>query len=329
MKEIIEAARKITALEIQGATNIAMFAVKELVKFAQRNKSLSKKEMWSQLIEVEEIFTKSRSTEPAMRNGLMYILGKLQHDQLEGISEDIPKMIEIYGSEYENILKEAKKSIAQYGNNLIPSNLEKPYIVQTHCHSSVVEGILIEAHKQGKNFIVVSTETRPFYQGRITAKKLTDAGIKVIQVVDNAMRWVANKFNSDIIIIGADAITSEGTVLNKIGSRLLALVAKEMHIALYVASPLLKYNPGTAFGNYEKIEMRNTKEIWKDWTDSPKNLTYLNPAFETINRVYISGVITEAGIFPSGQVHMIFDKTYPFLQEAYRIIEHGSPSDIF
>ncbi len=329
MKEIIEAARKITALEIQGATNIAMFAVKELVKFAQRNKSLSKKEMWSQLIEVEEIFTKSRSTEPAMRNGLMYILGKLQHDQLEGISEDIPKMIEIYGSEYENILKEAKKSIAQYGNNLIPSNLEKPYIVQTHCHSSVVEGILIEAHKQGKNFIVVSTETRPFYQGRITAKKLTDAGIKVIQVVDNAMRWVANKFNSDIIIIGADAITSEGTVLNKIGSRLLALVAKEMHIPLYVASPLLKYNPGTAFGNYEKIEMRNTKEIWKDWTDSPKNLTYLNPAFETINRVYISGVITEAGIFPSGQVHMIFDTTYPFLQEAYRIIEHGSPSDIF
>ena len=158
MKEVIEAARQITALEIQGATNIAVFAVKELVKFAQRNKSLSKKEMWTQLVKVEEIFTKSRSTEPGMRNGLMYILGKLQHDQSEGISEDIPKMIEIYGSEYENILKEAKKSIAQYGNNLIPDNLEKPYIIQTHCHSSIVEAILIEAHNQGKNFIVVSSE---------------------------------------------------------------------------------------------------------------------------------------------------------------------------
>ena len=329
MKEVIEAARQITALEIQGATNIAVFAVKELVKFAQRNKSLSKKEMWTQLVKVEEIFTKSRSTEPGMRNGLMYILGKLQHDQSEGISEDIPKMIEIYGSEYENILKEAKKSIAQYGNNLIPDNLEKPYIIQTHCHSSIVEAILIEAHNQGKNFIVVSSETRPFYQGRITAKKLSDAGIKVIQVVDSAMRWVANNYDSDIIIIGADAITSEGTVLNKIGSRLLALVAKEMHIPLYVASPLLKYNPGTAFGNYEKIEMRDTKEIWKDWVDSPKDLTYLNPAFETINRVYISGVITEAGIFPSGQVHMMFSKIYPFLHEAYRLIEHGGSSDIF
>lgn len=329
MKEIIEAARKITALEIQGATNIAMFAVKEMVKFAQRNKSLSRKELWTQLVKVEEIFTKSRSTEPGMRNGLMYILGKLQHDQSEGISEDIPKMIEIYGSEYENILKEAKKSIAQYGSNLIPDKLDKPYIVQTHCHSSIVEAILLEAHKQGKNFIVVSSETRPFYQGRITAKKLSEAGIKVIQVVDSAMRWVANNYDSDIIIIGADGITSEGTVLNKIGSRLLALVSKEMHIPLYVASPLLKYNPGTAFGNYEKIEMRDTKEIWKDWTNSPKNLTYLNPAFETINRVYISGVITEAGIFPSGQVHIMFSKIYPFLQEAYRLIEHSNTSGIF
>ncbi|MHA1767437.1 MAG: hypothetical protein ACTSVK_14395, partial [Promethearchaeota archaeon] len=65
------------------------------------------------------------------------------------------------------------------------------------------------------------------------------------------------------------------------------------------------------------------------WQDRPDNITYMNPAFETINRVYISGVITEAGIFPSGQVHLMFAKTYPFLQEAYRLIEHGSPSDIF
>ena len=90
MKEVIEAARKITHLEIQGATNIAMFAVKEMVQFAQRNKSLSRKELWKQLIKVEEIFTKTRSTEPGMRNGLMYILGKLQHDQSQGITTDLP-----------------------------------------------------------------------------------------------------------------------------------------------------------------------------------------------------------------------------------------------
>ncbi|GAH00234.1 unnamed protein product, partial [marine sediment metagenome] len=62
------------------------------------------------------------------------------------------------------------------------------------------------------------------------------------------MRWAVNHFEVDLILIGADSITSEGTVLNKIGSRLLALVAHEEHVLFYVASPLLKYNPETLFG---------------------------------------------------------------------------------
>lgn len=322
MKELKEAAAKITSLEIQGATNIAMYAVREFLKFAQRHSQTEKRQFWKLLVEAEEIFSKSRSTEPAMRNGLMFILGKIRHDQQQGIDVDIASMTQIYGNEYINILKESKRRIAKYGARLIPDDLSHPFVVQTHCHSSVVEAILIEAKKQGKNFKVISTETRPFYQGRITSKKLISHGIEVIQVVDSAMRWAARNLESDLIIIGADAVTSEGTVLNKIGSRLLALVAREEHIPLYVATPLLKYNPGTAFGNYEKIEMRDTDEIWKDWVDKPEDLQFLNPAFETVNRLYISGVITEGGIFPSGQVHANFRQMYPFLHDAYHLIEH-------
>ncbi len=324
MKELKEAAGKITSLEIQGATNIAFYAVEEIIKFAKRNAKKNNQDLWKLLIDAEELFTKSRSTEPAMRNGLMFILGKLKHDREEGVHIDMGQMVEIYGNEYLRILKTSKKRIATYGARLIPDDLDEPYIVQTHCHSSVVEAILVEAKKQNKNFKVISTETRPFYQGRITSQKLVKAGIEVIQVVDSAMRWAANNIGADLIIIGADAVTSEGTVLNKIGSRLLALVAKEEHIPFYVATPLLKYNPGTAFGNYEKIEMRDTKEIWKDWEDIPNPITFLNPAFETVNRLYISGVITEVGIFPSGQVHNTFKDLYPFLYDAYHIIEHQS-----
>ncbi|MHA1520094.1 MAG: translation initiation factor eIF-2B [Promethearchaeota archaeon] len=329
MKQLQEAADKITSLEIQGATNIAIYAVGEFVKFTQRHKDVERKELWNLLVEAEEVIAKSRSTEPAMRNGLMFILGKIRHDQKQGLDVNIAEMAEIYGNEYLSIIKEAKRRIAKYGARLIPDNLLNPFIVQTHCHSSVVEGILIEAKKQGKNFKVISTETRPFYQGRITSKKLTDHGIDVTMVVDSAMRWAANNMDTDLIIIGADAVTSEGTVLNKIGSRLLALVAHEEHIPLYVATPLLKYNPGTAFGNYEKIEMRDDHEIWKDWENKPENLKFLNPAFETVNRLLISGVITEGGIFPSGQVHTNFQRIYPFLHEAYHIIENPEGESYF
>jgi ribose 1,5-bisphosphate isomerase len=327
MEQLIKDAAKITALEIQGATNVAMFAVKSLVNFTKRNATLNRVDLWKALYKAEKILYNSRPTEPAMRNGLMYILGKLRSEQKEGIAEtDMATMVEIYGTEYEEVIIEAKERIAKYGARLIPAN-RPDFTVQTHCHSSVVEGILIEAAKQGKKFNVVSTETRPFYQGRMTAKKLIDHGIEVTQVVDSAMRWVARNLKSDMIIIGADAVTSEGTVLNKIGSRLLALVAREDHIPLYVATPLLKYSPNSAFGNYEHIEMRDVNEVTKDWPDKPAKLKILNPAFETVNRLYISGLITESGIFPSGEVHSTFRHTYRFLHDVYHDLEHEGTLD--
>ena len=139
-----------------------------------------------------------------------------------------------------------------------------------------------------------------------------DAGIEVIHVVDSAMRWAVNSLDVNLILIGADSITSEGTVLNKIGSRLLALVAHEEHVPFYVCSPLLKYNPRTSFGILERIEMRNPTEIWDKKAD---NLTILNPAFETVSRRYIDGLITEAGIFASSHVQNYFEKMYPELIE--------------
>ena len=124
------------------------------------------------------------------------------------------------------------------------------------------------------------------------------------------MRWAVNNLDVDLIIIGADSLTSEGTIINKIGSRLLALVAHEEHVPFYVASPLLKYNPQTSFGILEKIEMRDPKEIWEN---APENLQILNPAFETVSRRYIDGLISEAGIFAPSHVHTYFTKLYPDL----------------
>ena len=113
----------------------------------------------------------------------------------------------------------------------------------------------------------------------------------VTLVVDSAMRWVCKNKRIDMAVIGADAITSEGTVLNKIGSRLLALVAKEDGIPLYVASQLLKYSQETLFGTHEDIDMRGPEEVWSSVHDvkrgpRPEGVHILNPAFESVNRYY-------------------------------------------
>jgi ribose 1,5-bisphosphate isomerase len=219
------------------------------------------------------------------------------------------ELISYYKEKYKQLIQNSKMRIAEIGARRIPFvEKDNDYIIMTHCHSSVVTAILLEAKKQGKNFDVINTETQPRLQGRQTAQELLDAGINVLHVVDSAMRWAVNHYEVNLILIGADSVTSEGTVLNKIGSRLLALVAHEEHVPFYVATPLLKYNPQTSFGVIEKIEMREASEIWEN---PPKGLEILNPAFETVSRRYIDGLITEAGIFASSHVHTYFTKLYP------------------
>ena len=106
------------------------------------------------------------------------------------------------------------------------------------------------------------------FQGRKTAKKALEKNIEVIHVVDSAMWWAMQKYDVDLIIIGADSVTVEGVALNKIGSRLLALSSRELHVPLYVCTSLLKYNPETRLGRISEIEMRSSAEIWPDHPDN-------------------------------------------------------------
>ena len=312
MDQLLKDAEKIKSLEIQGATNVALSAISFLSEYVKRLKFKKIDDFINALNKAREILIESRPTEPAMQNGLNYIMNKLEKCKDQCTTDTISSLIETYKNEYKQMIEDSKKKIAIIGARRIPDVPRgDEFIVMTHCHSSLVTGILIEAKKQGKHHLkVINTETQPKLQGRKTANELLEAGIEVIHVVDSAMRWAVNHFEVDLILIGADSITSEGTVLNKIGSRLLALVAHEEHVPFYVASSLLKYNPVSQFGILEKIEMRDEKEIWDK---APKGIKILNPAFETVSRRYIDGLITEAGIFASSHVHYYFSKLYPDL----------------
>jgi len=312
MENLLKNVEKIRSLKIQGATNVATHAIDFLSQYAQELECNDIGSYIDRMIEAKKMLESTRVTEPAMRNGLNYIINKLEKERECLDINDIPSKIETLKNEYKEMLKTAKKKIAEIGARRIPKvEKDNEFIIMTHCHSSVVTSILLEAKRQGNdNFRVINTETQPVLQGRKTAKKLLSAGIDVVHIVDSAMRWAVNHYKVDIIIVGADSITSEGTVLNKIGTRLLALVAHEEHVPFYVASPLLKYNPETSFGMLEEIEMRDPTEIW-DFQHN--HLSILNPAFETVSRRYIDGLITEAGIFASSHVHNYFTKLYPDL----------------
>jgi ribose 1,5-bisphosphate isomerase len=298
-----ETAARIKALEIQGATSIAVQAVKALGKEIRNLEWSQPPEVLELLNESISMLVESRATEPMMRNGLKYIKTKIHSTQwsspavLRSLVQDAERDILMMFNEAKNIMIDVGARRIEDGD-----------IVLTHCRSSGVTSTLIRAHEQGKDFRVIQTETRPKYQGRLTAYELVEAGIDTTMIVDSAARHYMKEI--DFVLVGADAITSEGNVINKIGTSQIASAALESRVPFYVVSTLLKFDPVTIHGAYETIEERHIDEIWED---APAGLKILNPAFDITRRDYIHGLITEEGIISPHSILEAIHRHYPWM----------------
>ena len=302
-KIVLAIANKIRRLEIQGARNIAIAAIKAIEEGTRVSKVKRRTELIEELLEAKEVLFSSRATEPLMRNAIRYIICTIESAQKKSIDELIAFVSSVSNHFLDN-LELSKERIALVGSKRISNNSK----ILTHCHSSTVINILLKAKLAGKSFDVICTESRPVFQGRITAKELVEAGIDTTMIVDSAVRYFVN--NVDLVIVGADAITSEGNVINKIGTSMVALAAKEARTPFYVASELLKFDPATFYGDYEIIEERNAEEVWNG---PPLNLKIRNPAFDITRRDFIHGIISEEGIIPPNMVSELVGRKHSWI----------------
>jgi len=296
---------RIKQLEVQGARNVAVAAIKAIETLAKETKAKNKKEFLKELSEAKEILFSSRETEPLMRNAVRLIISQVERN----VHEKVEKLTEIVTSASEQFLKNlenSKRKIAEIGARRIRNNS----VVLTHCHSSTVTYLLRRAKLEGRSFEVICTESRPVFQGRITAKEMLELGVKTTLIVDSAARFFMNQV--DLVLVGADAITSEGNVVNKIGTSMIALIAQEARTPFYVVSELLKFDPVTRYGDYEKIEERRQNEIWKN---PPKNLIIRNPAFDITRRDFVHGIICEEGIISPHSIIQVMHRKYPWILE--------------
>jgi ribose 1,5-bisphosphate isomerase len=294
--------RDIKSIKIQGATNVALSAVKAFEWKAKRLRCKDREKFLSKLKRYQRMLISTRPTEPLMRNVLRYIMSNLERKDI-AVSEIVPLIKSSYNEFLFNAKKE-KEQIARIGSRMIKNGMT----VFTHCHSSTVMGVLKYAWKEGKRFEVIHTESRPRYQGHITAKELTRAGIPTTMVVDSAISTYIRK--ADLAIVGADVITADGNLINKIGTLYLALASKRVGVPFYSATVLTKFDPETVFGKPEDIEMRSPKEVWKN---PPRKLRILNPAFDITPREIINAYITEEGLVNPEAVPDKVEKYHPWV----------------
>jgi ribose 1,5-bisphosphate isomerase len=304
-KTVQVTAERIRKLEVQGARNVAIAAIKALEALAEQTKATTRKVFINELSEAQTEFFTSRETEPLMRNAIRWIITQVEDSDERGVTE-LANLVTVSSRNFQKSLETSKERIAEIGANRIRNNS----VVFTHCHSSTVTHMLAKAKSQGKVFEVICTETRPAFQGRITAKEMLKLGIKTTFIVDSSARTFMNSI--DLVVVGADAITSEGNVVNKIGTGAIALLAHEARAHFYVVSELLKFDPATLFGEYEKIEERSRDEIWKE---APPELNVRNPAFDVTPRDLIHGIICEEGIVSPHSISEVVRRVYPWVFE--------------
>ena len=297
--------RDIKSIKIQGATNVAKYAIKALKYKAGKIKAKNKKEFLGKLYHYEQELLETRPTEPLMRNSLRYILYMLKESDLKDPKE-LAGLIDVAAEEFLFNLNKSKQRIYEIGARTIKNDS----IIFTHCRSSSVTGILKEAKKQKKKFEVFCTETRPKLQGRSTAKELLKAKIPTTMVVDSAISTYIRK--ADMAIVGSDLINAKKELVNKIGTKNLALACKRVNVPFFCATLLAKFDPETIYGKIEEIEMRDTKEVWEK---PPKKLKILNPAFDYTPRELINAYITEEGIVTPESIVDLINSKYQWVMK--------------
>jgi ribose 1,5-bisphosphate isomerase len=293
--------KDIKSLKIQGAENIAKEAAKALLLIVDSNKNQQKEIIVKRLKNAKETLFLTRPTEPCMRNTMNFVLAGIEQCQ---DAKSLLAQVEMRVKEAQEFFARSEKKITEYGAQKIKDGMT----IYTHCHSSTVTRTILSAWKKGRHIEVHNTETRPRMQGRVTSAELAKEGIPVTHYVDAAARFALKK--ADIMLIGADAITSEGKIVNKVGSELFAEVAKKYDVPVYVCTNSWKFDPATVFGFEEPIEKRYSSEVWNK---APRGVKIDNFAFEQIDPELVTGVITELGIYKPQTLVDVVKKNYKWM----------------
>jgi methylthioribose-1-phosphate isomerase len=195
------------------------------------------------------------------------------------------------------------RRMGHYGQKLIKKRMRCLTICNAGALATVdygtALGVFYIAKKQGKKFSVYVCETRPLLQGaRLTCWELLRQKIDTILICDSMAASLMAKGKVDIILTGSDRIASNGDAANKIGTYMLAVLAKHHGIPFYIVAPRSSFDLAIKSGKQIPIEERKGEEVthFAGVSTAPKGVKVYNPAFDVTPAKLITGIVTECGI---------------------------------
>lgn len=290
-------------LKVRGAPAIGVAAAFGIYLLAKGIKTEDYNAFYQEFCRQKEYLNSARPTAV----NLSWALNRMGQVCIGNSDKSVAQIKELLKQEAISIKEEdiqVCKSIGEYGLTLL-----KPGDgILTHCNAGqlatckygTATAPIYLGLERGYNFRVFADETRPLLQGaRLTAYELHSAGVDVTLICDNMSATVMRNGWVNAVFVGCDRVAANGDVANKIGTSVVATVAKRYNVPFYVCAPTSTIDMNTPTGADITIEQRPAYEVTEMWYKermAPDGVKVFNPAFDVTDHDLIAGIVTEYGI---------------------------------
>ena len=293
----------IYVLQVRGAPAIGVAAAYGIYVLAKRMDTEDYDTFYREFVRQKEYLDSSRPTAV----NLSWALNRMQRVVEAHSGETVAQIKEALHRESVAIQEEdiwVCRMIGEHGLTLV-----KPGDgILTHCNAGqlatskygTATAPIYLGEERGYHFHVFADETRPLLQGaRLTAFELQSSGVDVTLICDNMSATVMKNGWVNAVFVGCDRVAANGDAANKIGTSVVAAVAKYYGVPVYICAPTSTIDLNTPTGAEIKIEQRPAEEVTEMWYKermAPEGIKVFNPAFDVTDHELIAGIVTEYGV---------------------------------
>lgn len=290
-------------LQVRGAPAIGVAAAYGIYVLAKRMDTEDYDTFYREFVRQKEYLDSSRPTAV----NLSWALNRMQRVVEAHSGETVAQIKEALHRESVAIQEEdiwVCRMIGEHGLTLV-----KPGDgILTHCNAGqlatskygTATAPIYLGEERGYHFRVFADETRPLLQGaRLTAFELQSSGVDVTLICDNMSATVMKNGWVNAVFVGCDRVSANGDAANKIGTSVVAAVAKYYGVPVYICAPTSTIDLNTPTGAEIKIEQRPAEEVTEMWYKermAPEGIKVFNPAFDVTDHELIAGIVTEYGV---------------------------------
>jgi methylthioribose-1-phosphate isomerase len=295
-KSASEVAAIIKRLAVRGAPAIGVAAAYGIAVEARR---LPDRSLRSGLEKAARLLVGARPTAVNLKWAVVRVMRRADARRMTPDATRRTVLAEAQRIEAEEV--ERSFAMARHGAKLLKRNA----VVLTICNTGALAapglgtalGVVFQAHLDGKKPHVYACETRPLLQGsRLTTLELLRAKIPVTLIADSAAASVIDK--CEVVLVGADRIAANGDTANKVGTKMLATLARAAGKPFYIVAPTSTFDSATPTGGKIVVEERDGEEVraFAGCRAAPKGVPVFNPAFDVTPACLITGFITDRGV---------------------------------